>query len=126
MAILPVDAAGRTHGLTQGHPQLTLPPAMADTVVAKGLRLSHRLTLAPGEYQLRIGVRESGGGAAGSVLVRRRRARSRGAGPGDDADRRRARRRRITVPSAYNDPGLLWALGGPPTTARAFDRRATR
>jgi hypothetical protein len=26
----------------------------------------------------------------------------------------------IAVPSAYNDPGLLWALGGPATTARVF------
>jgi hypothetical protein len=31
----------------------------------------------------------------------------------------------IAVPSAYNDPGLLWALGGPPTTARAFDTTDT-
>ena len=119
VAILPVDAAGRTHGLTQGHPQLTLPPAVADTVTAKGLRLSHRLTLAPGEYQLRIGVRESGGGAAGSVLC--------DVVVPDPAVPGLAMTpivvstsSAITVPSAYNDPGLLWALGGPPTTARGF------
>jgi hypothetical protein len=28
----------------------------------------------------------------------------------------------LALPSAYNDPGLLRALNGPPTTARAFDR----
>ena len=119
VAILPVDAAGRTHGLTQGHPQLTLPPAVADTVTTKGLRLSHRLTLAPGEYQLRIGVRESGGGAAGSVLC--------DVVVPDPAVPGLAMTpivvstsSAITVPSAYNDPGLLWALGGPPTTARGF------
>jgi VWFA-related protein len=119
VAILPVDAAGRTHGLTQGHPTLTLDPAMADTVAGKGLRLSHRLSLGPGDYQLRIAVREAGRRALGSVLcdlhvpdlttpglvmtpivVSSAKA--------------------IEVPSAYNDPGLLRALGGPPTTARAF------
>jgi hypothetical protein len=31
----------------------------------------------------------------------------------------------LAVPSAYNDPGLLWALGGPPTTGRAFDTTDT-
>jgi hypothetical protein len=124
VAILPVDTAGRTHGLTQGHPQLTLAPEMADTVVARGLRLSHRLTLGPGEYQLRIGVREIGGGAAGSVLCDL--VVPDPAVPGLAmtpivASTSSA----VSVPSAYNDPGLLWALGGPPTTARTFDRTDT-
>jgi hypothetical protein len=119
VAILPVDASGRTHGLTQGHPTLTLDPTMADTVAGRGLRLSHRLSLGPGDYQLRVAVRETGRSALGSVLcdlhvpdlttpglvmtpivVSSAKA--------------------IEVPSAYNDPGLLRALGGPPTTARAF------
>ena len=123
VAILPVDAAGRTHGLTQGHPQLTLAPDMAATVTAKGLRFSHRLTLAPGEYQLRIGVRE-GGGAAGSVLcdlVVPDLAVAGLAMTSIVATTSSA----LAVPSAYNDPALLWALGGPPTTARAFDRTDT-
>ena len=86
--------AGKTHGLAQGHPQLTMPQATADAVVANGLRLSHRLTLAPGAYQLRIAVREAGGGGSGVGVVRRRRARPGEARAPDDADRRRARRRR--------------------------------
>jgi VWFA-related protein len=124
VAILPVDVGGRTHGLTQGHPQLTLTPAMADTVVAKGLRLSHRLTLPPGEYQLRVAVRESAGGAAGSVLC--------DVSVPDPAVAGlrmtpivASASSAVAVPSAYNDPGLLWALGGPPTTARAFAPRDT-
>jgi VWFA-related protein len=120
VAILPVDGAGRTHGLTQGHPQLTLAAEMADAVATKGLRLSHRLTLAPGEYQLRIGVRESGGGAAGSVLCDLVVPDPAAPGLAMTAIVASASSA-ITVPSAYNDPGLLWALGGPPTTARAFD-----
>ena len=124
VAILPVDGAGRTHGLTQAHPQLTLAPELADTVVARGLRLSHRITLPPGEYQLRVGVRELDGGAAGSVLCDL--VVPDPAVPGLAmtpivASAASA----IAVPSAYNDPGLLWALGGPPTTARAFDRTDT-
>jgi VWFA-related protein len=119
VAILPVDAAGRTHGLTQGHPQLTVAPDMADVVFARGLRLSHRLTLPPGEYQLRIAVREQTGSTAGSVLcdlvvpdpVAPGLAMTSIVTSASSA---------IAVPSAYNDPGLLWALGGPPTTARAF------
>jgi VWFA-related protein len=124
VAILPVDVAGRTHGLTQAHPQLTLSPELADTVVAKGLRLSHRLTLEPGEYQLRVGVREIDGGATGSVLCDL--VVPDPAVPGLAMTSIVASASSaITVPSAYNDPGLLWALGGPPTTARAFDRTDT-
>jgi VWFA-related protein len=119
IAILPVDAGGRTHALAQGHPQLTLDAAMAETVKAKGLRLSHRLTLAPGDYQLRIAVGEQTGGATGSLLCDVTVPDP--AAPGlrmtpilaSSTDAR-------TLPSAYNDPGLLRALGGPPTTARAF------
>ncbi|HWJ56158.1 MAG TPA: hypothetical protein VNR90_08055, partial [Vicinamibacterales bacterium] len=124
VAILPVDAAGRTQGLTQAHPQLTLAPDMADTVVAKGLRLSHRLTLAPGAYQLRVGVREIDGGAAGSVLCDLVVPDPAVPGLAMTAIVASASSA-IAVPSAYNDPGLLWALGGPPTTARAFDRSDT-
>jgi VWFA-related protein len=123
VAILPVDPAGRTHGLTQGHPQLTLSPEVAATVAAKGLRLSHRLTLAPGEYQLRIGVREQGG-AAGSVLCDL--VVPDPAAPGLTMTSIVASTSSaLAVPSAYNDPGLLWALGGPPTTGRAFDTTDT-
>jgi VWFA-related protein len=123
VAILPVDTAGRTHGLTQGHPTLTLAPDMAATVAARGLRLSHRLTLAPGEYQLRIGVRESGG-AAGSVLCDL--VVPDLAAPGLTMTSIVASTASaLAVPSAYNDPALLWALGGPPTTARAFDATDT-
>ncbi|MEO5819983.1 MAG: VWA domain-containing protein [Vicinamibacteraceae bacterium] len=119
VAILPVDAAGRTHGLTQGHPQLTLSPELAETVSSKGLRLSHRLTLAPGDYQLRIGVRETGGGATGSVLFDLVVPDPATVGLSMTPIVASAASA-ITVPSAYNDPGLLQALGGPPTTARAF------
>ena len=119
IGILPVDASGRTHGLIQGHPKLTLAPAMAETVTQQGLRLSHRLTLAPGTYQLRIAVGEAVRGATGSVLCDLIVPDT--TTPGlvmtpIVASSTAA----LATPSAYNDPGLLKALGGPPTTQRAF------
>ena len=124
VAILPVDAAGRTHGLTQGHPRLTVAPDMAAAVAARGLRLSHRLTLPPGEYQLRIAVREQTGGTAGSILCDLVVPDSAVAGLAMTSIVTSASSA-VTVPSAYNDPGLLWALGGPPTTARVFSPEET-
>ena len=119
VAILPVDAGGRSHAMAQGHPQLTLAPATAAQVEANGLRLSHRLTLAPGAYQLRIAVHEQGGGASGSVICDL------------DVPDLTAPGLQLTpiltsataalqVPSAYNDEVLMRALGGPATTRRAF------
>jgi VWFA-related protein len=120
VAILPVDAGGRTHTLAQGHPQLTLATDMAETVRGKGLRLSHRLTLAPGDYQLRIAVAEHAVGATGSVLCDV--SVPDPATPGLRMTPILASSgEALALPSAYNDPGLLRALGGPPTTARTFD-----
>jgi hypothetical protein len=124
VAILPVDAGGRSHAMAQGHPQLTLAPATAAQVEAHGLRLSHRLTLAPGAYQLRIAVHEQGGGASGSVICDL------------DVPDLAAPGLRMTpilasatsalqIPSAYTDDALLRALGGPATTRRAFGIQET-
>ena len=119
VAILPVDATGKTHGLAQGHPQLTVPQATADAVTANGLRLSHRLTLPAGSYQLRIAVREAGGGASGSVLC--------DLVVPDLAKPGLLMTPILTsssaaqqIPSAYNDEVLVRALGGPATTLRSF------
>jgi VWFA-related protein len=119
VAILPVDGAGRTHGLTQGHPKLTLTPEMAETVATQGLRLSHRLTLPPGTYQLRIAVAEAVRGRSGSVLcdVVVPDVSTPGLVMTPIVASSTAA---LATPSAYNDPGLMRALGGPPTTARAF------
>jgi VWFA-related protein len=46
---------------------LTLKPETYQRVQAVGLRLNPRVSLAPGRYQVRVGVRESGG-AVGSVF----------------------------------------------------------
>jgi len=119
VAILPVDTAGRTHAIALGHPQLTIAPALAAQVEANGLRLSHRLTLGPGAYQLRIAVHEQGRGASGSVIC--------DVEVPDPAKPGLVMTPILTsssaarqVPSAYNDDVLIRALGGPATTRRAF------
>jgi hypothetical protein len=88
------------------------------------LRLSHRLTLAPGDYQLRIAVGEQTSGATGSILCdvtvpdpATPGLRMTPVVAGSTAAQ--------ALPSAYNDPGLLRALGGPPTTARTFASHET-
>jgi hypothetical protein len=124
VAILPVDGLGKTHGLAQGHPHLTIPQATADAVAAHGLRLSHRLTLPPGDYQLRIAVREANGGASGSVLC--------DLSVPDLAKPGLLMTPILTsssgaasIPSAYNDEVLVRALGGPATTMRSFTDEET-
>jgi VWFA-related protein len=47
---------------------LTLKPDGYDRVRQMGLRMNPRIALAPGRYQLRIGMRESGNGALGTVF----------------------------------------------------------
>lgn len=47
---------------------LTLKPETQERVKAYGIRLNPRLSLAPGRYQMRIGVRETAGGQNGSVF----------------------------------------------------------
>lgn len=89
---------------------------MADTVIAKGLRLSHRLSLGPGEYQLRIAVREAGRQALGSVLCDLRVPDVTAPGLIMTAIVVGSAKA-VDVPSAYDDPGLVRALGRPATTA---------
>ena len=43
-------------------------PQTHDVVAQNGVRISRRLELPPGRYQLRVGVRDGGSGATGSVL----------------------------------------------------------
>lgn len=124
VAILPVDAGGRAHAIAQGHPQLTIAPATAAQVEANGLRLSHRLTLGPGAYQLRIAVHERGGNASGSVICDLRVP-----DPGAAGLRMTpiltSATSALQIPSAYTDDALLRALGGPVTTRRAFGVQET-
>jgi hypothetical protein len=61
------EQAKPQHG-TRSEVDLTLRPDTYQRVRAVGLRLNPRVSLAPGRYQVRLGVRESGAGALGSVF----------------------------------------------------------
>jgi hypothetical protein len=63
-----VDDAGRAGAGVRKEINLALKPDTIARVKAYGLRLNPRMTLAPGHYQLRVGVRESAAGQNGSVF----------------------------------------------------------
>lgn len=46
---------------------MALRPGTYEAVKSTGVRMVSRLDLPPGQFQLRIGAHESGGGAIGSV-----------------------------------------------------------
>jgi VWFA-related protein len=69
LVALPVDVAGRPVEGTRDELSITPRPQTRDAIIARGVRLTRRLDLAPGRYQLRIGAREAGGGSTGSVPI---------------------------------------------------------
>jgi len=68
IAIVAIDQTAKIRD--GGHDVMTLrlKPQTYDVVSKSGVRISRRLEVPPGRYQLRVGVRESGAGAVGSVL----------------------------------------------------------
>ena len=68
LAFMAVDAKGKTLGARNESLTLNLKPDTRARVEQSGLRLLNRLELPPGRYQLRVGTRDSGNGAVGSVL----------------------------------------------------------
>ena len=69
LVALPVDAGGRPVEGTRDELSITPRPETRDAIIARGVRLTRRLDLAPGRYQLRIGAREAGSGSTGSVPI---------------------------------------------------------
>jgi hypothetical protein len=63
-----VDDKGKLHQGAYYNLNLALRPDTYERVKARGVRVNPRLALAPGRYQVRIGVRESGAGELGSVF----------------------------------------------------------
>jgi VWFA-related protein len=68
VAILAVDDSAKAKDGGRDLLNLRLRPQTHALVVKNGVRILRRLEVPPGRYQLRIGVRETGGGAVGSVL----------------------------------------------------------
>ena len=100
---------------------LTLRPQTRDAIVSRGVRITRRLQLAPGNYHLRIGARDAGSGAVGTVML--------------DVDVPDFSKAPLVmsgivlagsaaagVPTARADDQLKGVLPAPPTTAREFGR----
>lgn len=69
LVTLPIDGAGRPVEGTRDELSITPRPQTRDAIIARGVRLTSRIDLAPGRYQLRVGAREAGTGDAGSVPI---------------------------------------------------------
>jgi VWFA-related protein len=68
LSFFPVNDSGKALGGTRSEVNLRLRPQNYQLVKAFGLRLNPRITLQPGRYQVRVGVRETGGGDVGTVF----------------------------------------------------------
>jgi VWFA-related protein len=67
VAILAMDESGKVRDGAKDTAELKLRAETHAAVLKNGIRLTRRLALPPGRYQLRIGARETGGGLVGSV-----------------------------------------------------------
>jgi VWFA-related protein len=68
VAIVATDDTGKVREGIKDNAKLQLRPETHKAVASNGVRMTRRLELPPGRYQLRIGARESFGGRVGSVL----------------------------------------------------------
>ena len=68
LSLFALDERGRSHGGNFYQLNLALRPDTYTRVRGSIVRMNPRMALAPGRYQLRVGVRESGAGEMGSVF----------------------------------------------------------
>jgi VWFA-related protein len=122
--VLAIDAAGKVQGGGRDVAPLRLHAATHALVVKNGLRVTRRLELPPGRYQIHVGVRDGNGGAIGTIR--------------QDLDlpdfsKEPLLMSGITLTSASAsrmltanpDPGLKDVLPTPPTALREFPRTDT-
>ena len=67
ISYLAIDSQGHTRAAQRDSITLSLRPQTHEQALRDGIRLISRMALAPGRYQLRIGVREVNGGVIGTV-----------------------------------------------------------
>ena len=116
-----VDEKGEVRDGARDLVQLQLRPQTYALVSKAGMRIMRRLEVPPGRYQLRIGLRETGGGAVGSVLY--------------DLDAPDFSKAPLSmsglfitsasatrVPTANPDPEFKDVMPGPPAATRVFPR----
>ncbi len=68
LSLFALDERGKQHGGTFYQYNLALRPDTYERVRGSIVRMNPRLALAPGRYQLRVGVRETGAGEMGTVF----------------------------------------------------------
>jgi VWFA-related protein len=119
VSMLPLEARGKAQQGQRSEVKLTLRPQTAQTLSATAIRLSKRLSLPPGRYQLRVAARESGGGLTGSVFYDVEVPDFTKAKLGMSGVVLTAATAQVT-PTAEADAVLKGLLPGPPTTRREF------
>jgi VWFA-related protein len=120
-SMLAIDKDAKIKGGGRDVLQLKIKPQTHEAMTRSGVRFSRRIELAPGNYQLRVGVRDAGSGATGSVLYDL-------AVP--DFPKEPLSMSGILLasafanqtPTAQADPELKAVLPAPPTTLRDFPR----
>jgi VWFA-related protein len=124
LSLFAINAQGKPQQGTRSEVNLTLRPETYERVKAVGMRLNPRVALAPGRYQVRLGVRESGAGALGSVFYDLQ-------VPDFAKDPPMMSGLLITassaqaIPTAQPDPAAAKMLPGPATSRREFAQSDT-
>jgi len=118
-SILAIDSQGRTKAGTRNQLTLTLRPETRAMVARSGVRLTGRLDLPAGRYQLRVVVADSRPDRVGSVNYDLEIPDYR-AQPLSMSGLVLTSSRANATPSANADEEIGRILPGPPTTARAF------
>jgi hypothetical protein len=120
-SMLAIDKDAKIKGGGRDVLQLKVKPQTHEAVTLNGVRFSRRIELAPGSYQLRVGVRDGGSGATGTVLYDL-------AVPDFPKDPLTMSGILIAsafanqMPTAQADPELKNVLPAPPTALRDFPR----
>jgi hypothetical protein len=122
LALVALDAEGAIAGSEQKNLDLKLKPATRDAVVRHGVRMTTRLELKSGRYQLRLAARDANGPSTGSVIhdiIVPDLAQA----PVAMSQVLLASRGAMRTATTNIDPALKDVLRVPPTAARQFDRR---
>jgi hypothetical protein len=119
VSLLPLEARGKAQQGRRSEVKLNLRPQTAQAMAATAVRLSPRISLPPGRYQLRVAARESGGGLTGSVFYDLEVPDFTKQKLGMSGIVLTAATAQVT-PTAEPDPVLKPLLPGPPTTRREF------
>ncbi len=124
MHVLAIDAGGRVRAGGRDTAPLRLRGPNRDAVVSHGLRITRRLELAPGRYQIHVAVREANGGALGTVR-KDLDVPDFGKGPLHMSGLALTSTAADRMPTANPDPGFKDVLPSPPTATREFSRADT-